>query len=238
MRSPDLVVAEPGLLGRLLAARCANVLTRAVAARGRASFALTGGSAFRALGPALADAPLPWADLDIFWGDERAVPADHEDSNYRLAREVCLDRVPAPPGRVHRMEADRPGLDAAADAYAETLARTLGPGLGLDLVLLGLGPDGHVCSLFPGHPLLDERARSVAALRDAPKPPASRLTLTLPALLAASHLIVIALGATKRDAVRAAVEDASGALPVSRVVSGSASVLVLADPAAAADLTW
>ncbi len=86
--------------------------------------------------------------------------------------------------------------------------------------------------------MLDERARSVAALRDAPKPPAARLTLTLPALLAASHLIVIALGATKRDAVRAAVEDASGALPVSRVVSGSASVLVLADPAAAADLTW
>ncbi len=236
MRSPDLIVADQGLLARLLAARCAAVLTRAVESRGRASMALTGGTGFRTLGPALATAALPWGSLDIFWGDERAVPPDHEDSNYRLAREVCLDRVPATADRVHRIEAERPDLGAVADAYADRLARAAGPGGGLDVILLGLGPDAHVCSLFPGHPLLDDDARTVAVVRDAPKPPAVRVTLTLRALTAASHLIVFALGREKRHAVRAAVEDPSGTLPVSRVVCGSASVLLLADHAAAADL--
>ena len=113
----------------------------------------------------------------MFWGDERAVAPDDADSNYGQVRASWLDRVAIPPERIHRMRGEQVDLDAAARDYEATLVSLLGAEPAFDLVWLGVGPDGHVCSLFPGHALLDEKTRLVAAIHDSPKPPPRRITL-------------------------------------------------------------
>lgn len=187
-----------------------------MAARGERplSIALTGGSAAKLYG-ALVAAPLAWARVHVWFGDERSVAPDHADSNYRGAREALLSKVDLPEANVHRVrgEADP---DDAARAYEIELRAVTGDGA-LDIVHLGMGPDGHVCSLFPGHPLLSERTRLVAALRDSPKPPPSRVTLTLEALALARRALFLVLGDGKADAVRAAIEDPASDLPAARV---------------------
>ena len=115
----------------------------------------------------------------ILFGDERAVPPGHPDSNYGAARSLWLNPAGVPASSVFRMPADAPDLDRAAADYEAVLLRECGRPPRLDLALLGVGPDGHVCSLFTGYPLLRESARWVAALGDSPKPPPRRLTLTL-----------------------------------------------------------
>lgn len=182
-------------------------------AGGRLSIALTGGSAanlYAELAPAL-----PQRRVQIWFGDERCVPPDHADSNMRLAREKLLSRLELPDGSLHRMRGeDDP--DAAARAYeAELLDAT--DGGAIDLVHLGMGPDGHVCSLFPGHALLQEKERLVAAIHDSPKPPAARITLTLPCLAKAKRALFLVLGESKADAVRAAIEDPASTLPAALV---------------------
>ena len=112
-----------------------------------------------------------WDDVEFFWGDERAVAPDDPDSNYGLAKRLLLDAVGADPRRVHRIVGEGGDLEAAARVYEEEMVRVLGEPPRIDLVVLGLGPEGHVCSLFPGHPLLRERVRRVAAITDSPKPP-------------------------------------------------------------------
>jgi 6-phosphogluconolactonase len=139
-----------------------------------------------------------------------------------------------PPERVHPMPADAPDLERAAAAYADEMVRILRSPPRLDLVLLGAGPDGHVCSLFPGHPLLREEGRFVAALEDAPKPPPRRLTLTLPALAAAELVVVAAFGEAKARALREAAGDPESSLPLALVLRRTRRALILADPAAAA----
>lgn len=200
----------------------------AIQARGRFSIALPGGSVATEGFPRLAASELDWAHVDVFWGDERAVPPTHPDSNFGVARSLLLDRVGAPPERIHRMLADREDLDQAARDYEATVRA-----VGLDLVLLGVGPDGHVCSLFPGHALLAEEARWVMPIEDSPKPPPRRLTLTLPALAAARSVIVVVLGAAKATVVRDAVEDELSELPLALVLRGASRSLLLLDPAAA-----
>jgi 6-phosphogluconolactonase len=169
--------------------------------------ALSGGRTPELLFRLLAEARfqrLPWDKTEVFWVDERRVPYDRPESNYRLARELLLDKVPLARGRIHPMPtgSGEPAEDAAA---YEALLRKTFPGRawpGLDLCLLGLGEDGHTASLFPGGPELAERRRWVAATRS-PKGVAGRLTLTLPALWASGLRLFLACGREKSAAVRA-----------------------------------
>jgi 6-phosphogluconolactonase len=246
---PTILIDAVDALAAEFAARLARAVRRAVRARGRFALAVPGGSVAAALLPRLAGAAIDWTDVDLFWCDERAVPPDHPDSNYGAARRLWLDRL-APPGpRVHRMEAgggDRPGtrsfaggsdLDTAAAAYARVLRDSLGDPPRLDMALLGVGPDGHVASLFPGHAALEERIRPVLAIADAPKPPPRRLTLTLPVLIAARQVTIAAFGAEKAAVIRAAIEDDRRFdLPVARLVRAARRPLLLLDPAAAGRL--
>ncbi|MFN7698445.1 MAG: 6-phosphogluconolactonase [Deltaproteobacteria bacterium] len=200
---------------------------RQAAARGF-SIALPGGSVATLGLPALARAPLDFARLELFWGDERAVPPEHPDSNYGLAARLLLAVTPIPAGRVHRMPADRADLEQAACEYEASLRAR-----GLDLAILGVGPEGHVCSLFPGHALLDEKERWVRPIVDSPKPPATRLTLTLPALAAAQELVVVAMGEAKAAVVREALEDRMSRLPLALALRASRRATLILDAAAA-----
>ncbi len=177
---PEIVVAPPPALAEVLAARAEQVSAEALGERERFTLAVPGGSLAGAFFPRLAQVAFEWHRSALFWVDERAVSPQHGDSNYALARELWLEPAQVPAASVHRMEGERDDLDGAARAYAAELARAAGTPVVLDLVLPGVGPDGHVASLFPGHPLLRETSRAVAWLADAPKPPPRRLTLTLP----------------------------------------------------------
>ena len=229
----EIVVDKTLALGEVLAARLEEEGRRALAARGRFALALPGGSVATRFFPRLARLPLDWSAVDFFWGDERAVPADDPESNYGAARALWLAPARAPEARVHRMKADAADLERAARDYAEEMERALGRPPRLDLALLGVGPDGHVCSLFPGHALLAERARWVAAIEDSPKPPPRRLTLTLPTLAAAALVVIAALGRAKAEAMREAIEDPASPLPVALVARSAARAVVLLDPEAA-----
>lgn len=207
----------------------------AIAARGSFACALTGGSAARTLYARLGRERLDWSRVHIFWVDERAVPETHEESNAGLCRRALLDCVPLVPAHIHRMRGEDAHLDAAARDYEREMVSVLGPERVLDLAHLGLGSDGHVASLFPGHALLGERTRYVAWLDDSPKPPA-RLTLTLPALFAARAIWFLVAGAEKADVVREVIEDPASPLPASRVLRGHAAVTWMLDRAAASRL--
>ena len=220
-------------LAERLAGRFEEAARRAVAARGRFTVALPGGSVATAFFPRLARTGLDWSRVDFFWGDERAVPPDDPDSNYGLARVLWLEPAGVPAERVHRMPADAADLDRAAEEYTATLERAAGRPSRLDLVLLGVGPDGHVCSLFAGHPLLAEKKRSVAVIEDSPKPPPRRLTLTLPVVTGAELVVVVALGEGKAEVVRSALEDSQSALPVALVAQRARETLFLLDAGAA-----
>lgn len=229
--SPEIVVGDVRELAEAFAARFEMEAGAAIADRGRFSLALPGGSVASSFLPVLARRRFDWARVDVFWGDERAVAPDDPASNYGLARQALLDPAHVPVSAVHRMPADEADLDAAAARHAATLAQVLGTPPVLDLVLLGVGPDGHVCSLFPGHPALDETARTVVAVHDAPKPPPRRLTLTRPVVCAARLVVVGAMGAEKEAAVKDAI--AGAASPLGRVLRGTRRTLLLLDPAAA-----
>ena len=160
---------------------------------GAQTLVLAGGTTPKRCYELLAELDVQWGRVSVLFGDERCVPPDHPDSNYRMVKESLLDRVA--PATVYRMPAEL-GPDEGADAYAEVVAN-VAP---LDLVLLGVGEDGHVASLFPGHPLL--RASGLTAgIRDSPKPPPERVTLTLEAIRDAGRVLIIATGAGKADAV-------------------------------------
>jgi 6-phosphogluconolactonase len=194
------IVVAPEALPEIAARRIARVIEQSVADRGRASVMLAGGSTPRAVYRQLALIQgLPWEKVDIYFGDERAVPPGDLQSNYRMARESLLDAVPIPPAQVHRMPAERPDREAAADEYARRLPERL------DLVILGLGEDGHTASLFPGSSALKERVRKVLAIVG-PKAPVHRLTVTPPVIAAAREKIILVTGAGKAGAVAQALE--------------------------------
>ena len=138
---------------------------------------------------------MPWERVTIFFGDERCVPPESPESNYRMAAQTLLDRVTM--GAVHRIAGEQ-GAETAAAAYAPLVAAAP-----LDLVLLGIGPDGHTASLFPGNPALAATGH-VTPVHDAPKPPPDRVSLTLRALREARRVVILVAGADKRDAVRLA----------------------------------
>ncbi len=174
---------------------------------GRASLALAGGRTPRGVYEYIAaqHADLSWERIHVYWGDERYVPHDRPDSNYRMARETLLDKVPIPPANVHPMPTDEPSPDEAARVYENQLRDELGDEPVFHVILLGLGADGHTASLFPGSPALAERDRWVLA-SEAPAEPKQRLTLTLPVINAARAVHFLVVGADKHAALRCALE--------------------------------
>jgi 6-phosphogluconolactonase len=208
---------------------------RAIAKRGRFSIAVPGGSAAEVLLPSLIASAIDWSRIDVFWVDERMVPPDDNDSNYRAVRIAWLDAVPIPADRIHRMRGED-SAQAAAEDYAKRLAETLGQPARIDLVLLGMGEDGHVASLFPGHRLLRAWDRDVAELDDAPKPPLRRTTLTLRAVTAARRIVVFATGPAKAEALGDALGNEDSELPVALATMGAGPVTYLLDPEAASKI--
>jgi 6-phosphogluconolactonase len=187
-------------LARLSAQWIADRLRDELAAgKKSASLALAGGTTPRRVHEALALESVPWDKVHIYFGDERCVPPDHPDSNYRMAKESLLDRVPILPENVHRPRAEASDREAAARAYEEELPDIL------DVLVLGIGEDGHTASLFPGSPVIAEESRRYVSVVG-PKPPPERLTITPVVLAAASSIIVLANGDGKAAAVGRALE--------------------------------
>jgi 6-phosphogluconolactonase len=230
----ETAVRPASTIAAELAARVDAFARDAIASRGRFAIVLTGGSLATTFFPTLAKLPLDWSAVDFFWGDERAVPPDAPESNYAAANRLWLSPARVPSSSIHRLPADMQDLNAAAEQAERDLAATLGTPPALDLALLGVGPDGHVCSLFPGHPLLAESARWVAAIEDSPKPPPRRLTLTLPTLAAARFVVFGVTGASKAPVVREVVRDERSQLPAALVVRRAQRVLFLVDEGAGA----
>jgi 6-phosphogluconolactonase len=241
-----IVHADAALLAEAVAARMLVRLIDAQSERGSAAVVLTGGRVAAAVYKAVAASPavgsVDWSRVDFWWGDERFLPAGHPDRNEVQARAAFLSALPVDPSRVRPMPAsDGPDGDdpeAAAARYAAALASAAEGSSELphfDLLLLGVGEDGHVASVFPEHPAAYE-TRTVSAVRGAPKPPPVRTTLTLPTINTAEEVWLIACGPEKAAAVGMAI---SGAGPVqlpASGVNGAERTLWLLDRAAAARL--
>jgi 6-phosphogluconolactonase len=204
------------------AARCAEVLARhlrsALAKRGVAHIALNGGSTPRPVYEQLPALLEDWPAVHVWFGDERCVPPDHEQSNYRLAAETLIALAGLGADQVHRMRGEL-GPHEGARAYAAELAEHLeldDVGMPvLDVVHLGLGPDGHTASLFPHHPALQVSGWATVGIEDAPKPPPERITLSLACLNAARHRVLHTVGESKRDAVARTLGAPGPATPAS-----------------------
>ncbi|MCW6008642.1 6-phosphogluconolactonase [Micromonospora sp. CPCC 205371] len=206
-----VVHADPDLLAQAVAARLIIKLIDAQAARGSACVVLTGGRVAAAVYRAVRDLPasdaVDWSRVDVWWGDERFLPAGDPDRNETQARAALLDALPLDPARVHPMpSSDGPdGADpeAAAARYTDALAAAAKPGHAalphFDVLMLGVGEDGHVASVFPEHPVAYE-TRLVSAVRGSPKPPPIRTTLTLPTINTAEEVWLIAAGTDKAKA--------------------------------------
>ena len=223
-----LVHPDADTLAAAAGARLLTEVADALVARGQAHVVLTGGSNGNALMAALAVSParaaIDWAAVHFWWGDERFVPADDDDRNERQARAELLSSLPADPAKVHAMAPsdgpDGDDVDAAAARYAAELVAVGGGAIPeFDVVLLGVGPDGHVASLFPGHPGLAVGDVPVIAVRESPKPPPTRISLTMPVLCGSRQVWLLASGPGKAEAVGKGLSPDPGrpVLPVARV---------------------
>ena len=249
MSAPATIVvhADAALLAEAAAARLVTRIVDAQAARGRVHVGLTGGGVGTATLKALAGTPardaVDWAAVDVWWGDERFLPPGDPDRNETQARDALLDHVPLDPARVHPMPAvgDPWGedVDAAAAAYADELRAAARPEerLGVptfDVLMLGVGPDGHVASLFPEHPALFETDRTVVGVRGSPKPPPVRISLTMPVIRNAGEVWLLAAGGEKATAVALALSGAGEVAVPAAGAQGTRATLWLLDRAAAA----
>lgn len=220
MTTNVIVVDDERQLASAAAEIVASAMRTAVANDGVFRLALAGGSTPRLVHGVLAsDAryrALPWSRTDVFWGDERTVPPDHADSNYRMALDSLLSKVPIDPSRVFRMPADDLDPHRAADRYEQMVRAAFDvwpPVLPrFDLILLGVGADGHTASLFPSSPAVQERERLVVAAW-AEALSTWRVTLTFPAINAAAQVTFMVSGAAKAAAVAAALEPPPGSTP-------------------------
>ena len=203
------VVRDGNALSALAAAATVELINAAIAARGRCSLALSGGDTprglHRLLGSQYRD-HISWANVHIFWGDDRYVPADHPESNYRMARETLLDHVPCPAENIHPMPTHFSSAAEAAATYEKTLRMHFdgADGPAFDLNILGIGEDAHTASVFPASAAVDERDRWVMDVRTNAAI-ATRLTLTLPALSQSINIHVLVAGAAKASAMRRAL---------------------------------
>lgn len=241
------VHADADDLAEDIAARLVATLLDAQKDRGLASVVLTGGRLADAVHRACRRNPghdaIDWRRVDVWWGDERFLPTGHPDRNETQVRAALLDYVPLDPARVHPMPAtdgpDGHDPEAGAARYADALAAAARPGTAalphFDLLLLGVGEDGHVASLFPEHPALYE-TRPVSAVRGSPKPPPVRTTLTLPAINTAGEVWLIASGQDKAGAVGMALAGPGPVQLPAAAVHGVERTLWLLDRAAAAEV--
>ncbi len=231
---PELVVLpHSDAVHEEAARRIAAACQQAQDARGVFSWALSGGSTPRTTYRLLREARIDWSRVEIFWSDERAVPADSPHSNQRMAREALLDGVPIPSASIHPMQPDPADLDGAALAYEAEMRRVLGEDARVDLALLGLGDDAHTASLFPGTAALDEAERLVVA--NVAPVIAPRLTWTPRALRAARCILVLVVGASKRAALTRALQSPYDPkrVPIQSVIHDHANAIVIADREAA-----
>ncbi|MCV7098897.1 6-phosphogluconolactonase [Mycobacterium palustre] len=221
------VFPDGDALVRAAGTRLVDAIEAAAAARGRALIALTGGSNGIGLLKYLGTQAerIDWSKVHLFWGDERYVPEDDDERNEKQAREALLDHVDIPSSHVHAMPASDGefgnDIAAAALSYEQLLAANAAPGEpvpNFDVHLLGMGPEGHINSLFPDTPAVHEMTRMVVSVEDSPKPPPQRITLTLPAVQRSREVWLMVSGAGKADAAAAAI---GGATPASVPAAGA-----------------
>ncbi|MCM2390872.1 6-phosphogluconolactonase [Streptomyces albipurpureus] len=250
MSTPQLVVhRDKELMAQAAAARLITRIVDAQTARGSASVVLTGGRNGNALLAALGASPardaVDWKRLDLWWGDERFLPDGDPERNITQAHEALLDSVPVDPARVHPMApsdgAYGSDVEAAAAGYAQELAAAArpedhGPVPTFDVLMLGVGPDTHVASLFPELPAVRETERTVVGVHGAPKPPPTRISLTLPAIRAAREVWLLAAGEDKANAAAMALSGAGEIQAPAAGAYGRSRTLWLLDAAAASEL--
>jgi 6-phosphogluconolactonase len=240
-----VVLADPTALAQEAAERCAGIAAEALARAGRFHVALTGGSTPKRLYTLLATEPyrsrLPWAQTHVFWGDERCVPPDHPESNYRMAHEALLRHLPIPSEQIHRMRGEDPDPEQAAAEYEQCLRTVFAPRAGtlprFDLVLLGMGADGHTASLFPHTGALREQQRW-AVRNHVPQLQADRLTLTVPVINRGATILFLVAGTEKAVALRDVLEGPPDPerLPAQRIRPATGRLIWLVDRAAASRL--
>lgn len=234
------VLRDPDELAEAAARLVVDAAAQAVAAHGTFRIALAGGETPRATYARLAKPPfrdrVDWSRTWAFFGDERAVPPEHPDSNYGMAHAALLSKVPVPAAQIRRIRAEADDPEAAAVDYAKALVEAFGTRRGepprFDLVLLGLGVDGHTASLFPGSPVLKEVVRMVAAVHAAAAAIPQRLTLTLPVFNAAARAVFLVTGAEKAKVVKAVLVERA-MLPAAMVRPEDGELVWLLDRAAA-----
>lgn len=240
---PELIVVDDAVALADAAARAVvEIAEAAVSARRRFTVALAGGNTPRTTYERLAASPLreqmPWDRTWIFFGDERAVPPDHPESNYRMANAALLSKVPVPAAHVARLRGEAEDADAAAAEYSKLMTEVFGSRRGelpsFDLILLGMGVDGHIGSLFPGSPVLKEVFRPVAAVHAAAASIPQRMTFTLPLINAAARVMFLVAGSEKAKVVKAVLNDTSSGLPASMVRPTDGRLTWLLDKSAAA----
>ncbi|MBW8806642.1 MAG: 6-phosphogluconolactonase [Catenulispora sp. 13_1_20CM_3_70_7] len=249
--TPEIIVhRDAEVLAQAVAARLITRVVDVQALRGAAHVVLTGGTVGVKTLVAVADSParaaVDWSRVQLWWGDERFLPSGHPERNETQAREALLDTLVSegllPPENIHPMPAaDTVGItpEESAEQYAATLADFARNGADVpsfDVLLLGMGPDGHIASLFPGHPALYEEQRTVVGVHGSPKPPPLRVSLTLPAIRSAAEIWVVAAGAEKAKVTHLAL---SGAGPVQIPAAGARGrgrSLWLLDRASASEL--
>ena len=249
MSTPTVLVhRDPDELAAAVAARLLTRLVDVQTARGSASLVLTGGSIARRIYEAVAQSPargaVDWRRLELWWSDERFLKTGDAERNETLARESLLDALPLDPARVHPMPAsdgpDGNDPEAAASRYADELSQASrpedhGPAPAFDVCLLGVGPDGHIASLFPGMPALYDD-RPVVAVRGAPKPPPVRISLTVPVVQGSREVGCVVAGEDKAKAVAMALSGAGPTQVPAAAASGRDRTLWLLDRAAARSL--
>jgi len=234
------ILNTPQELFQAAAAEFIALASAAIRDHGKFTVALSGGSTPKSLYSVLARSALPWDKIFFFWSDERHVPPDHPDSNYRMAKEALLSKVPVPPENIFRVRAEEKDANVVAQDYEEALRSffRLRPGEfpRFDLILLGLGPDGHTASLFPNTPALNETKRLVVA-NWVEKFKTHRITFTYPVLNYAACVIFLVSGGDKSEIVREVLENPGADLPSQKVHPANGRLLWLLDKDAASKLS-
>ena len=236
------IVDDAAALADTAARTVVQIATDAVKARRRFTVALAGGLTPRTTYERLAASPLreqmPWDQTWVFFGDERGVPPDHPDSNYRMANAALLSKVPIPAAQVARIRGEAEDAEAAAAEYARVMTEVFGSRRGelpsFDLILLGMGIDGHTASLFPGSPVLKEVFRPVAAVHAAAASIPQRFTFTFPLINAAARVMFLVAGGEKAKVVKAVFTEPGAGLPASMVQPTNGRLTWLLDRSAAA----
>jgi 6-phosphogluconolactonase len=248
--APIEVIVHPdeSVLAEATAARLITRLIDAQSATGTASVVLTGGGVGVKTLESVAASPardaVDWSKVDVYWGDERFIPADDDERNEKQARTALLDRLPFDPARIHPMaasdNADGDDLDTAAAKYADLLAAAAPDGEAVprfDVLLLGMGPEGHTASMFPETLAVHEQERSVVGVIECPKPPPIRISLTRSAIACADEVWLVAAGESKAEAIEQAVRGAAPTELPAASARGRSRSLWLIDRAAASKLS-